>query len=273
MNSFKELFGVRKPIIGVVHFLPLPGTPLYDEKGGIKKILEKAIEDTEKLEMGGVDGLFFSNEADFPYITELPPYVVATITYLITKIKFRIKVPFGISALIDSIASISIAQVVGANFIRAPFITWAYVSDWGIMNAKAGELLRLRRNLHASKIKIFADIYGHCELLVSRDVGLLAHGASSMGLVDAVCISGPCTGKSPSPEDLQKAKEKVPSIPVLVGSGVNKNNVKKMLEIADGIIVASSLKLNGGICDPVDQKKVTEFMEIVKNLRKENGVN
>ena len=30
----KDTFGSAKPIIAMVHFPPLPGTPLYDAKGG-----------------------------------------------------------------------------------------------------------------------------------------------------------------------------------------------------------------------------------------------
>ena len=38
----KSTFGCAKPIIAMVHFPPLPGTPLYDAKGGMQKIIDSA---------------------------------------------------------------------------------------------------------------------------------------------------------------------------------------------------------------------------------------
>ena len=31
MSWVKEIFNTEKPIIGMVHFPPLPGSPLYDD--------------------------------------------------------------------------------------------------------------------------------------------------------------------------------------------------------------------------------------------------
>ena len=36
--QFKNLFSHNKMAIGMVHLAALPGTPMYDEKGGIDKI-------------------------------------------------------------------------------------------------------------------------------------------------------------------------------------------------------------------------------------------
>lgn len=33
----EDIFGVKKPIIAMLHLLPLPGDPSYDEVGGIEK--------------------------------------------------------------------------------------------------------------------------------------------------------------------------------------------------------------------------------------------
>jgi predicted TIM-barrel enzyme len=32
--DLKDLFGAEKPVVGMAHLPPLPGTPLYDEVGG-----------------------------------------------------------------------------------------------------------------------------------------------------------------------------------------------------------------------------------------------
>ena len=56
---------VEKPIIGVVHLKPLPGTPLY--KGDLGEILERALKDAEALYAGGVDGIIVENYGDKPF--------------------------------------------------------------------------------------------------------------------------------------------------------------------------------------------------------------
>ena len=56
--KFDDIFTVRKPIIGMVHVRPLPGSSLYDKSEmDIKKITSIAIEEAKKLEASGVDGI------------------------------------------------------------------------------------------------------------------------------------------------------------------------------------------------------------------------
>ena len=45
----------RKLIIGLVHLLPLPGTPNYEE-GLLQKSVDKALSDVKALMEGGADG-------------------------------------------------------------------------------------------------------------------------------------------------------------------------------------------------------------------------
>ncbi len=52
----KNKFGSHKPIIAMVHFPPLPGTPLYDAKGGMQKIIDSAAKDIVALQKGGAPG-------------------------------------------------------------------------------------------------------------------------------------------------------------------------------------------------------------------------
>jgi len=54
VNVLEGIFGVEKPIIGMVHFLPLPGNYLYDDIGGIEAIVKGVIQD---LVSGPVTGI------------------------------------------------------------------------------------------------------------------------------------------------------------------------------------------------------------------------
>jgi len=42
LKSLKEMFGVEKPIIGMVHLWPLPGAPGYDLYG-MEAVIEHAL--------------------------------------------------------------------------------------------------------------------------------------------------------------------------------------------------------------------------------------
>ena len=57
----------------MVHFPPLPGSPLYDADGGMAAIVDHAARDIEALQAGGVDALMFGNEGDRPYLLQARP--------------------------------------------------------------------------------------------------------------------------------------------------------------------------------------------------------
>ncbi len=77
--EFESTFGTSKPIIGMVHLSPLPGSPGYED--GIEAVCERAVADATALEAGGVDGLMLENFGDTPYYPEtVPPHTVAAMT-------------------------------------------------------------------------------------------------------------------------------------------------------------------------------------------------
>ena len=50
MGRLDKIFVNKKPIIGMVHLRPLPGSPLYDPtQMGMKRILEIAREEAKQL--------------------------------------------------------------------------------------------------------------------------------------------------------------------------------------------------------------------------------
>ncbi|MCA9108126.1 MAG: hypothetical protein KDA83_22155, partial [Planctomycetales bacterium] len=54
MRTFPTL-GKKKIILGMIHLLPLPGTPFF-EAGNMEKALDKAVADATALYEGGADG-------------------------------------------------------------------------------------------------------------------------------------------------------------------------------------------------------------------------
>src|SRR5437867_8927422 len=105
-EMLEETFGNRKPIIGMVHFQPLPGSPRYHAKGGINAIVEGAAADIEQLQAGGVDAVMFGNEGDRPYLLKATPESLAAMASAIAALKPMIKVPFGVDYLWDPVATV-----------------------------------------------------------------------------------------------------------------------------------------------------------------------
>jgi mono/diheme cytochrome c family protein len=83
----KETFGNSKPIIAMCHLLPLPGSPLYDPDGGVRKIIDAAARDIAALQDGGVDALMFGNEGDRPYLLKASPATLATYGFVVGEVR------------------------------------------------------------------------------------------------------------------------------------------------------------------------------------------
>lgn len=270
LQNFHELFGVKKPVIGMLHLPPLPGSPIYNGQG-LNEIIERALTDAEELQAGGVDALEVENFSDPTYYPEeVGPELVAAIAVISDHVIRKASIPVGICILADPKASLSVAHSVGAKFIRATFFTEASVDVSGLVCPKPHELLRFRKFLDPS-IKIFTDVHiKHSAPLVNRPLGDSALDAKYF-LSDAVIISGTHTGKETKLDDIKEAKTAVEDFPVLVGSGFKKESADMILQFADGAIVGTSLKVGGVSSNPVDRKRVSELMAIVKEIRKRLG--
>ncbi len=91
----------------------------------------------------------------------------------------------------------------------------------------------------------------------------LAHSAEDLverGLADAVVVSGPSTAREPDVSELEVVRTAIASTPLLVGSGSTVDNVAKLLTVANGVIVGSSLKVDGAATSPVDPDKAVAFV-------------
>ena len=82
--------------------------------------------------------------------------------------------------------------------------------------------------------------------------------------VYAVILSGWATGSPPSQEDLELASSAAKGTPVFIGSGASWENVAKLMQAADGVIVSSSLKRHGRRELPIDPNRVHQFIEAAR---------
>lgn len=264
MERFEALFG-RKPVIAMVHLKALPGTPLYD--GDLEAIVEAAQSDLLALQGAGVDAVMFGNENDRPYELSVDRASVATMAYVIGRLKPLIRVPFGVDVLWDPLATMALAAATGARFAREIF-TGLYSSDMGLWEGRAAEALRYRKRLLREDLFLLYNISAEfASPLDTRSLPERAKSAVFSSLADAVLVSGPMTGEGVNLDHLRAVKRALPQVPVLANTGVRHETVREILEVADGVIVGTALKRDGITWNEVDPERARSFMEIVRRAR------
>jgi uncharacterized protein len=266
MNSLKTLFGVDKPLIAMSHLGALPGRPRHDVAGGLRAVVDGVRRDVDALQSAGVDALLFCNENDIPYQLETGPEVAAAMAAVVVEVRPELSVPFGVDVLWDARTALAVARAVGAGFVREVF-TGVYESDMGLFAPQYGELAGYRHAIGADDVRIFANVTPEFSRSVSdRPVADRARGAAYMG-VDALLISGVQAGVSAEFDDLAAAKRAAGEVPVIANTGVDHDNVQRLLEIADGLIVGTSLKVDGDTWNRVDGARARRLVELVRQSR------
>ncbi len=269
MERFTRLFGTSKPVIAMVHLQALPGTPLYDQQGGIEALVRQARQDLVSLQGAGVDAVMFGNENDRPYELRVDVASTATLAHAIGRLRGEITVPFGVDVLWDPISTMALAAATGAQFAREIF-TGVYGSDMGLWEGRAAEALRYRRRLGRDDLFLLYNISAEfASPLDARTVAERARSAVFSSLADAILVSGPITGDPTPVEHLRQVKQLLPSTPVLANTGVRHDNVAEILTVADGCVVGTALKVDGDTWSPVDPERARQFMAAARATRAE----
>jgi membrane complex biogenesis BtpA family protein len=263
----EKLFNTDKPVIAMAHLPALPGTPRYDPSGGVDRLVEHVRRDVRLLLEGGVDGIMFCNEDDRPYAFQADPVAIATLARVVTELRPTDR-PFGVDFLWDPIAPLAVAKATGAAFMRE-VLTGVYESDMGLWAPDAARFYRYRHQIDADGVRVMANITPEfASPLGSRSIAQRARSAVVSTLVDALLIAGPMAGAEPDASWLAEARQAVgPTVPVLLNTGARPDNIRAFLANADGVIVGSSLKVDGHTWNPVDPARVRAFMDEVRAAR------
>ena len=248
MHWLEATFGTRAPLVGVVHLAPLPGSAGYG--GSDDEIMRLARDSAAALWDAGFDGIMLENFGDTPFHPDsVEPHVVGLVSVLVRE--FSARGPCGVNLLRNAARdALAAAFAGGGAFIRVNIHTGAALTDQGVIQGRAWETLRYRRVLGA-RVGIMADIQvKHAVPLAPRDPVEEARDSVERGLADALIVTGPRTGTLGNPARARALKEALPDVPVFMGSGVNHDNVGRVLEDADGVIVSSALESGCGRIDP-----------------------
>ena len=262
--DLKQIFKTNNPILGVVHLSPLPTAPRW--KGKLAQVVARAEQEATALAAGGVDGIIIENFFDAPFAKErVDPAVVSAMTLVVDRLKGMVMLPIGINVLRnDAHSAMAIATCTEVQFIRVNVLTGVMATDQGLIEGKAHELLRYRREL-GSDVAILADVLvKHARPLGTPNLTTAVQDTIERGLADGVILSGWATGSPPSKEDLELAAAAAGDTPVFIGSGANQENISQLMQAADGVIVASSLKRHGKITETIDPIRVSQFVEAAR---------
>ena len=270
-HALAALFGRHRGVlIGVVHLRPLPGSPSYDGEP-VARIYEQGLADAAAYVEAGFDGLIVENHGDVPFLKPdaLGPETAAVMAVAAERVRVATGRPVGINVLANAaLHALAIARAAGSVFVRVNQWANAYVANEGLIEGPAAPALRYRRSLAAEEVRIFADSHvkhGSHAITADRSVAELTRDLE-WSLADVVIATGQRTGDAASAEEIGAIRAAT-TLPLLVGSGVTPANLPAVLGLADGVIVASALKVDGVWWNPVDPERARAFAQVAAALR------
>lgn len=249
----------------------LPGAPRYE--GDDKRIIDQVLEDLEIYKNVKVDSIVLENDHDVPYgKPPLPQKAVDLMLEISKEVRKRFDGPIGIQLLEGANEqSPEVAGKTDLEFIRVEAYVFAHIGNSGIFEGCGATLQRKKAEWGFNNVKIFTDVKKkHCSHALTADLDITDEvKQAEFSMVDGVIVTSKFTGEEPDTADLEKVR-KVTKLPVLIGSGMNKDNISTFLPLADGFIVGTTFRKNNDFFERMDPQKLKEFTEEFNRLRKKN---
>ena len=258
--------GTTKPIIAMVHFPPLPGSPGYDPAGGMAAITDSAARDIEALQEGGIDAVMFGNEGDRPYELQASPEALAAMAAAIATLSRSSRSrsasttsgtrsppwrsappPARPSRAKSSPASTPPTWACGSRAV-APRSSCA--PSWA--GRPQAALQRQRRVRDLARQPPDRGPRQERRLLLARR----RHRRL-----------GPDDRRGRRRLEICAVREAAVNVPVFANTGVRIDTVADILAVADGVVIGTHLKRDGDTWNPVDPERVRRFMDRVRSLR------
>ena len=262
MNALREKLKKQKVIIGMVHLLPLPGSPKY--AGDMDAIYEAGLKDLKALEKGGAGAVIIENFGDVPYAAENELINKIAFAKMVALLRKETKLPVGINYQFnDTETEWAVAYCCDVDFIRCEVFAENRVGPNGMFIAAGPKMMRLKAHYNKD-IMILADAnVKHTFALAEQPLDFTIESLIEGG-ADGIIVTGITTGVNPSVEDVKLVNSHAKGLPVFLGSGINEKNVNEYLPYISGAIVGSSLKKDRNVNNPVDVKNVKKFMAKIK---------
>jgi uncharacterized protein len=259
-----DLIGKKKIVVGMIHLLPLPGTPFHEE-GNLEASREKALFDSHALLEGGADGCVIQTiDRVYPNGDNVDFARLASVAIIVQEVADSVPKDFfvGVQILLNALnASLAIAKVCGGAFIRSAVYIGSTNTDSGIAQADPHGFQEYRKKIDAGSIVVSAEIHGlHYHDIMDRPVTTLAEEARLAG---ANIVEVAAADEEENERLVQQIKEKLPNLPIFLGGHTNHENARRRMRYADGVFVASCFQ-PGGWGSSIDAKKVKEYMHCLR---------
>jgi membrane complex biogenesis BtpA family protein len=201
----------------------------------------------------------------------VPVETIAAMSVVAAHVRQQTQLPIGVNVLRnDAPSAIAIAAAAHLQFIRVNVLTGASVTDQGIISGEAHLIARKRSQLHAENILVFADLrVKHSVSLVENELAQEIGDLYERALADAIIVSGTGSGKPVDANFLHEVKKLSGERPVVIGSGLNLENAKALLTVADGAIVGSAIKIHGHIHNRIDRDRAKLLAELAIKMDQE----
>lgn len=249
-------------LAGVVHLLPLPGAPRGSP--GLQAVLSAALADAEAMAEGGLQHVIIENFGDAPFrATGVDAHVATMMTAVGLAIRARFPtLALGVNVLRnDARSALAVAAACSAALVRVNVHVGATWTDQGLIQGEAHETLRYRRELGLdqgpARVRILADVaVKHGQPAGEQDLGRLAADTALRGGADGLIVTGSATGARASLDEVRRAREAAPGVPVWVGSGVTPETLAEVRAHAQGAIVGTFLHGGAQLDRRVDPARV-----------------
>ncbi|MCE4611621.1 MAG: BtpA/SgcQ family protein [Desulfurococcales archaeon] len=281
------LMGKCKPLIGVVHLPPLPGSPGYrvrrwppgaGRRWSIEDIVEYAVSEARSYVESGFDAVIVENYGDTPYPKRPTPLQVAAMARVVSEVVRAIGGGrVGVNMLRNGAAeAIAVAVASGAGFVRVNSLCETRLTPEGLIEPEAQRVawaLRAVDALDDAPIQVLADVdVKHSYPLAKYSVKEAVKDCIERSGVPlaAVIVTGSATGEEATPVDVEEAASAARpyGVAVVVGSGVSTANLPRYWHSADGFIVGSSVKVGGVPWNPVDREKASALAALASQYRR-----
>ena len=267
-TCFDNLNG-KKLVIGLVHLLPMPGTPLYED-GNIEKMTEKAIRDCVALKNAGADGgLVQSVDVYYPATDDTDYARVATIAMIAGRVRAEVGPDFvlGAQLMFNCVTpSLAACKAAGCDFTRVSALAADTDSPYGKIVANPTKVAEYRRKIDAFNIGMISEISGyHFKGEYSKAaIQGLASTAMRLG-ANAIEVMNKDAKMN---EQLILDVKSAGNYPVILGGGTSVENCKERLRYADGALVGTAFE-GGKWGGPIIESIVADYVKNVRELEAE----
>lgn len=128
--------------------------------------------------------------------------------------------------------------------------------------------MRYRKAIDAQDVRILADVhvkFGAHAITADRDVAEQATDAEWFD-ADVLIATGTRTGSLTQPEEVANVRAGT-NLPVIVGSGLDPDQLDSLFAVADGAIVGQWLKVDGLWWNHVDPERVAALVTAAEKFR------